>query len=578
MPRTYLAILLVSAATLLLEITLTRIFSVTQGYHFAFMAVSLALLGFGASGTALAVWPQVVNKRDFSGVLAGASVCFAAAAIGGLYVTNALPFDAYTLLWQGRQLVFLALYYLVLAVPFFFAGAVVGAALASFPGKAGRLYASNLIGSALGCLLSLMVPSLTGASGAVVAVALMGLLAAAVLSGRRVRWTLGAVAFALAAATTAFPSALELSISPYKGISQALRPERAAKVWAEWNAFSLVEVVESPSIHTAPGLSFTYDGEIPSQVAIAVDGDNLSPITDLSPQDAVFTGFLPTSLVYRLSPRPRALLIEPGGGLDVLTALHHDASSVVAVIGNPLVLEAVAARSGSRAGGVYSDPRVEVAVSGHRSYLRGADERFDVVQLSLADAFRPVLAGAYGISESYLYTTEAFQEYYRRLAPDGFISVTRWIQIPPSEGMRTVSVAVLALEREGVERPGRHIAVFRTLQTLTVLVKRSELTDSDISELRELIGRLQYDLVYYDGIGPSALNRYNVHPTPLYHDAVADILSRDSRAGFYRRQSFDLSPVTDDRPFFFHLFRWAQTGEILATWEGHFSHSAGRGF
>ena len=154
-----------------------------------------------------------------------------------------------------------------------------------------------------------------------------------------------------------------------------------------------------------------------------------------------------------------------------------------------------------------------VAGEGARSYLSRTDERFDVIQVSLADSFRPVLAGAYGVSENYLYTVEAFESYYSRLAPGGFLSVTRWAQTPPSEGVRVVSVAVEALERQGVE-PGDHMAVIRSLQTITLIVKRSPLSESDIDVVRGFADSLQYDLVYHPGIAAPDLNRFSVHPTP----------------------------------------------------------------
>ena len=576
----YSGIFFLSAATLLLEITLTRIFAVTQGHHFAFMAVSLALLGFGASGTALAIFPRVL-KWAVGTTLAGASSGFAVAATGGLLITNALPFDAYSLIWDTSQLLYLGVYYLVLAVPFFFTGAAVGTALAKMPDRAGTLYGANLLGSAAGCLLSVLGPPLFGAPGTVAAASLLGLTATAAFAGKHLRlWLVPVVPGAAVLVGLAWlsPSVLDLRVSPYKSISQALRPSGSERVWSRWNAFSLVEVVDSPSLHIAPGLSFAYDGELPPQMALSVDGDNLSSITDAAPDDAEFTRALPTSLVYSLSKDPEVLVVEPQGGLDVLTALYNGAASVVAVVSNPLVRDVVARDFGPRSGDVYNDTRVEVVVDGHRSYLKGTDERFDVVQVALRDSFRPVLAGAYSISENYVYTSEAFQEYFRRLQPDGFLSVTRWLQVPPSEGVRAVSVAIDALEREGVSEPGMHLAAIRSLQTLTLLVKKGELTQADISGIREFSQRLQYDVVYYPGIQPSELNRFSIHPAPIYHDVVRAMLSAGTREDLYRAKRFDISPVSDNRPFYFHLFKWKQTGEVLGNLGRTFRPFGGAGF
>ena len=507
----YACVLLVSAATLLFELALTRIFAVTQGYHFAFLAISLALLGFGASGTALALFPALAS-RDIRPVVAGAGLLFAVTSTGGLYLTNVLPFDAYTLLWEPSQLAYLALYYLALAVPFFFAGSIVGACLAKHPSRAGVLYGTNLVGAGIGCLLSVVFPLILGAAGSVVVAGVIALAGVAAMAGRELRrpaWLVPAVLGVAAVAAAVVLGVTELRLSPYKAVSQALRHEGASKAWSRWNAFSLVEVIESGSIHAAPGLSFAYQGILPPQTALAVDGDNLSPMSAVPPERADFTEYLPTSLVYRLTDKPSALVIEPGGGLDVLTALRNGAESVTAVMSNPLVVEAVGERFADHAAGVLGRPGVKVVGEGARSYLRRTDERFDVIQVSLADSFRPVLAGAYGVSENYLYTVEAFESYYRSLAPGGFLSVTRWAQTPPSEGVRVVSVAVGALERLGVE-PADHMAVIRSLQTITLIVKRSPLDDADIDEVRGFAGALQYDLVYHPGIaalGPEQVQR-----------------------------------------------------------------------
>ena len=250
----YVCVLLVSAATLLFEIALTRIFAVTQGYHFAFLAISLALLGFGASGTALAIVPTLAS-RDIRPVIAGAGLLFAVTSTGGLYVTNVLPFDAYTLLWEPSQLAYLALYYLALAVPFFFAGSIVGACLAKHPTRAGVLYGTNLVGAGIGCLLSVVFPLIVGAAGSVVAAGVIALIGAAAMAGRELRhpaWLLPAILAVAAMAAAVVLGVTELRLSPYKAVSQALRHEGASKAWSRWNAFSLVEVIESGSIHAAP--------------------------------------------------------------------------------------------------------------------------------------------------------------------------------------------------------------------------------------------------------------------------------------------------------------------------------------
>ena len=558
----YLGILLLSAATLLFEITLTRVFSVAQWYHFAFMVVSLALLGFGASGSFLSLFPRLLTKK-LSHLLVVCAALFSLGCLGSYLMVNSIPFDSYRMAWESRQLLYLIVYYLSLAIPFFFTGLALGAALSKMPSQAGRLYGFNMVGSGIGCLLVLVSPSVFGGGGTVVLAALLGLAAVFIFSLSCSRLLPG-LAFAgvlgLIVLLVTLPGILETKMSPYKSLSQVLLHAQTRTLSTGWNAFSRVDVVESSSIHIAPGLSFNYKQELPSQLGVTVDGANLSPMSQIEAGQANFTEYLPGALVYRLSPNPRALVIEPQGGLDVLAALHHQSSSVVAVVSNPLIIEAT--ESFGEKGELLDDPRVEVAVEGVRSYLKRSGEKFDVIQLSLTDSFRVVAAGAYSLSENYRCTVEAFEEYYRHLAPGGVLSVTRWIQVPPSEGVRLMSLATAALESLGVTHPEQHMAAIRNFQTLTLLVKESPFSPHDITTVKDFCDQLGFDVVYFPGIDPADLNRYNVLPHEVYYEAFTSIVSPSEREAFLADYAYDISPPTDDRPFFFHFFKWSQAPYI----------------
>jgi len=555
-------ILLLSAATLLFEITLTRVFSIAQWYHFAFMVVSLALLGFGASGSFLSLFPRLVMKK-LNHLLAVCAALFSLGCLGSYLLVNSIPFDSYRVAWESRQLLYLVAYYLSLAIPFFFTGLALGAVLSKMPSQAGKLYGFNMVGSGLGCLLVLVSPSLLGGGGTVVLAALLGLAAVFVFSLPRSRLLLGlacAGGAGLIILLVTSPAILEIKMSPYKSLSQVLLHTQTRTLWTGWNAFSRVDVVESSSIHMAPGLSFNYEQELPPQLGVTVDGANLSPMSQIEAGQADFTEYLPSALVYRLSPSPKALVIEPNGGLDVLTALHHQSSSVVAVVSNPLMIKAI--ESFGERGHFLDEPRVEVAGEGVRSYLRRSEEQFDVIQLPLTDSFRVVGAGAYSLSENYRYTMEAFEEYYRHLAPGGILCVTRWLQVPPSEGVRLMSLATATLEGLEVTHPEQHMAAIRSFQTITLLVKESPFNRQDIATVKDFCDKLGFDVVYFPGIDPADLNRYNVLPHEVYHEAFTSILSASERETFLAGYAYDISPPTDDRPFFSHFFKWSQAPYI----------------
>ncbi len=554
-----------SAAVLLLEIALTRIYSVTQGYHFAFLAVSLGLLGFGASGTVLFVVPGLWRRAGHR-LLGTAALLFTLTALGSYWAVNRIPFDAYLLVLQPSMLLHLVLFYLAPVVPFFFAGLALGGALTLEPGKAAGLYGANLVGAGVGAVLALAGPAARGPAGALAVVAVLGLVSWITLtpasSVGRLALRAGTAVALVALAWLLLPS-VELRLSPYKALPQVLRQEGSELAWTGWNAISRVDVVKADGLHQAPGLSFTYAQALPPQSALTVDGDNLSTLTATSPEGALFTAHLPSAVAYQILKQPRVLVVEPGGGLDVLTALHHGAESVVAVIANPLEAELLKNRFSAAAGGVFIDPDVELVVGNPRAYLARDSGSFDLVVVSLRDAFRPITAGAYSLGENYVYTREAFEQYLRHLAPGGVLMVTRWVQVPPSEGLRVAATVVEALKGVGVRDPRDSIAAVRTLQTLTLLAKIEPFTPSELDGVRRFARSQQMDISYLPDADPEELNRYFVLPEEVYFTGLRRLLDPRERKDFYRDQTFDVSPTSDNRPFFFHFFRWRQVPAVL---------------
>jgi hypothetical protein len=595
----YAAIFVVSAAMLFFELTLTRLFSVTQWYHFAFMSVSVALLGFGASGTWLALWPLQSGERHLaksrspseregalSARLAAIAALFSVSILIAYLAINHLPFDSYRLGWEQRQLLYLVLYYSALVTPFFFAGLFIGLSLDAWPGRAGAVYAANLLGSAAGSLAVLWLVPLLGGAGAVISASIIAVLAAIILSAwtpggschsvRRLRQCFGRrphmifgyalLFFALWILLLRPPSWFTLQLSPYKTLSTTLLFPEARLVFSRWNAFSRVDVVASQGIHSAPGLSLSFTGELPKQLGLMVDGGDLSPITCIqTAEEGLFLRHLTTAFPFVLRPGARALVIEPRGGLDLLTALQNGASSVVALESNALVVQAVHEQSDRCAVSIYDDPRVTLIVEEARSYLRRSTERFDVFLLSLTDTYQPVISGAYGLSESYAYTAEAFLEYLQHLSEDGILVVTRWMQASPSEELRACGLLAEALERAQVGDPSQRVLAFRSWSTVTLLAKRSPFRADEIAALKDFCGQHSFDLVYYPGMVAAEANRYNILSDTAHYDSFRRVLSGSEGDGFLRDYVYEVSPPSDDRPFFFHYFKWAQVPYILRT-------------
>ena len=541
-----------SAGVLLLELTLTRLYSVTQGYHFAFLAVSLGLLGFGVSGSVMFAAPRIWQGLGHR-LLGLSALMFSLTALGSYWAINRIPFDSYRLVLEPEMFAYLALFYLAPVVPFFFAGLALGGAISLDPKKAGGLYGASLVGSGVGALLALVGPAASGPASALGVVVTLGAMAWAAFAFGTLRRGFPiaiATGVVLAAVGWWLPEKVDLRLSPYKALPQVLMQKGSELTSTDWNAFSRVDVITSQGLHQAPGLSFSYTETLPAQTGLTLDADNLSSLTAVTPEEALFTEYLPTAVAYHLVDGPRVLVVEPGGGLDVLTAVHHGAASVRALVGNPLEAELLRSRSAESAGGLFDDPRVDLIATSPRAYLARNKDEFDLVVLSLRDAFRPLSAGAYSLAEDHLYTREAFEEYMRHVKAGGLFMVTRWVQTPPSEDLRVMATVVEALEGVGATGLENNLAIIRTLQTLTVVAKKEPLTQSELNTIREFADSRQFDLSYLPGIDSGELNRFFVLPEEVYYDGMLRLLDTEERRRLYSYQTFEVAPTTDERPFF----------------------------
>lgn len=557
-----LGVFLVSLAALCFELALTRLFSVALSHHFAFMVVSLALLGYGASGSFLTLFPSFLKKRPDL-FLSCSAMLFSMSCVGAYTAANHIPFDPFRISWDRLQLAYLFVDYLLLSVPFFFSGLCVSGALTHLATEAGRIYFFDLVGAGVGSVLTLLLFMPLGGQATVILPALVAGLGALVFGLKRpsCRWTvvlsLVLLGFLVLLLWTK-PSILEGRISPYKSLKLALWYPESRVLDTEWNAFSRVDVVESPLVRFAPGLSLNFLKPLPPQLGITIDGDNMTAMTRYDGRKApvAFVSHLPDVLVYRIAEGNRVLVIEAGGGLGVLTALVSGAKRIDAVFDNPLVFRMVSERYGEFAGSIFKDPRVATVVKSGRSFLRQTDLSYDVIQYSPLSSLGASSTGIRGLQESYMFTVEAIVDAFSRLKPEGVLSVTQYLLPPPRQEIRLVHLVLAALARMEVPEPERHLAMIRTWGTFTLLLKRSPFSEGEIQRVRNFCERERFDTVYFPGMTRSQANRYNRFSRPIYFEMVRNLLSEAGRRRLIQEYLFDLRPVTDDKPFFFNFFRW----------------------
>ena len=553
----FAGVCLTSLATLMLQVSLTRIFSVALWHHFAFMVVSIAFLGFGASGTFLMIAPKI-KERPMRPMLAKLALGLSVAGLTSYLCSNRIPFDPARLMWDRYQLVYLLGYYGVFAMPFFFSGLILALVYTHRAESVGRLYAWDLAGAALGCMGIFWIYSLAGGSGAILAVCLLAVLASLAFSSNGwrlnlVRWTWVAM---LCLIMVTKPGFVNVNISPYKALMAALRYPDARLLETRWHAAGRLDIIESGAVRFAPGLSLEFRGSLPKQLGLCLDASRLNAVTRFNGNmDGItFTEFLPASLPYAVKEPGDVLIMEPMGGLDILAALYYGARKIVTTHSSPLVIKTMKTSLGPFSGNLYQGIVTSVAEQA-RSFLGRGRMHFDVIQLPLTDSVGAVSSGLYGLSEDYTLTVEAFQAYIGGLKPDGLFTATVYLLPPPRHEVRLVSLACSALEGMGAGHPERHLAAIRTWGAFTMLVKKSPFEPQEIQRIKDFCNRLRFDLVHYPNMTRAEANVYNRFPGPIYHDIIQKLLSPHDREAFYNEYLFDVRPVTDERPFFYHNFR-----------------------
>jgi spermidine synthase len=565
-----IAISLVSAGALGYEVLLIRLFSIVQWHHFAYMAISIAMLGYGASGSFLALFQDRL-RHNFTAVFAFSAALFGVSAVIGFAIAQRLPFNALAVIWEPQQLLYLPAYYLLFAVPFFCAATCVGLAFAVFPDHIGRIYRYDMLGAGIGALGVVATLFWLFPLTALRLIGVLGLLAAAFASRDELgakRWRRRA-AYLVAAALiyAAIPSSwTTLRFSQYKELERALLIPGTEIVHEASSPLGLLTVIRNPLIplRYAPGLSLNNAIEPPPQLGIFTDGGGLSPITSFDGrlEPVAYLDATSVALPYHLLERPHVLIIGAGGGADVLLALYHRAPQIDVVELNPLMAALVRQNFADFAGHLYDRPEVHVHLAEGRGFVAASDQRYDVIQLPLLDSFAAAGAGTVSLSENYIYTVEAFREYLRHLRPGGIVAITRWLNLPPRDSLKLFATALSALERMAVAEPEQRLALIRSWSTTTLLMKNGVLSPAEIGKIRAFADERSFDLAYYPGMSREDANRHNLLDQPYLFDGAIALLGPE-RTSFLARYKFDVSPATDDRPYFFDFFKWRALPELL---------------
>jgi hypothetical protein len=533
-PLLYLAVALTTSATLLLELSLTRIFSVVFYYHFAFLAISIALFGLGVGGVLsylVAGWRGSLFRK--LGILSLVDA--------GLVLLSIL-----VVLSRGASLTIFdfALIYFTDSLPFLGAGIIVSLAISSSIERVDKVYFFDLLGAAAGCIALVWLLEVIGGPNTVVAVSVLFAAAGAVWFsladmrfGRVASVALGLM-FALTIITNMKYHFLEVTYA--KG--QKLRTEQFTK----WNPISRI------------GLAKDGDTEmifIDADASTAIAWFDFKHLRPDSLRDLLHQG---PGLPYDLRPGAKTLVIGPGGGWDVSRALASGSHDVTGVEINPIIATTIMRQQYPQYSNyLYLRPDVHIYVEDGRSFVRRSPEKYQVIQATLVDTWASTAAGAFALSENNLYTTDAFRDYFSHLTDDGLLTFTRWGFDPPRESLRLLSLAREALRELGENDAARHVIVARADAnriagwgaTDTVMFSRKALSDADIAKARTAIAEAGMAAIYVPGDAPK--------------NPFGELLLASDPAAYERSYEYNISPVTDNRPFFFYTVQPRDVKDFL---------------
>jgi spermidine synthase len=533
------AIGLMSFSALLLELGLTRLFSVVLFYHFAFLAISIALLGLGA-GAVFAYLRREWLERWGVGQL-GAWLC-AANSVVIVAVLEIVLHSQVALHLDWGNFRHLTGLYLASAVPFFITGLVFSLVFARHPARITQLYGADLLGGSLACLALVPLLNFIGGPNTILFAAVAVAAAGVAWGDPRSRRIPAFLALAL----------MVLIVANFRGklidVVYAKGMKRETPLYAKWNALSRVEVDKWGDAK-----------------AIVIDADASTYVMNSDPYhwDEAYRRNLmsaASSMANVLRPRGDFAIIGPGGGVDVLRAVANGSPSVTGIEINPIIAtDIMRGEFADYAHHLYQIPEVHMHVSDGRSFVRNSRDRYDVVQMTLVDTWASTAAGAFALSENNLYTVEAFREYFEHLKPDGMVAITRWEFTQPREALRVVSQAMEALRELGVADSTQNFIVISDGELnvdgrpVLVLAKKSPFT---LAEQKAVPNHIQGETPADSNLNLHVLYLPTTADTPgMSHPAFAELIHSQDARRFSAHYAFNVSPVTDNAPFFFFTLK-----------------------
>lgn len=568
--KLHLSVGLLSAAIIAFQLALIQVLSIVQWYHFAYMVISVALLGFGAAGTVLAIFREKLLRRielllPLLMILTGISMSL----ITDISQSSFIRFDSYLLFSEFSHVGRLLITYLLFFIPFFFGALAIGLIFVKYVDYIGKIYFVNLLGSGAGGILALALIWVFFPKQLPAFIAILPVVAGIIIlpKSKHVLHLFSAVIAATVIGWKIFQPP-QLILSQYKDITKTLLLPAAQVALEKASPYGVIEAVSSPVLRYAPGMSLTAEKTALIKMAMFINGDWFGAVTDWKKSDtSTILDYTTVALPYVMSKRNNVLVLRSGTGIDVAHAVSRNVKSITAVEPNSIILSTLRGELAGITDSLFYHPNVSVHNLEARTFLLTDTSRYDLITMPIIGTFGGS-SGLYALQEQFILTKEAFGEMWSRLNAGGAISVTSWMDYPVRNPLKILATIVEVLKDTGVENPQNHIAAIRSWGTITFVLTKSPLQQQEVNNIRSFCETMMFDPAILPGLQKEERTVFNQFQDNRFFDYVDQVLS-PGRERFYHDYDFNILPAADNKPYFSQYIKWNNLNRVAGFFGNH---------
>lgn len=558
--RINVAIGLISAAIIAFQLILMQILSYVQWYHFAYMIISIALLGFGAAGTFLTIFQQKLEKNYytlFPFLLIVTAILIP--VVVGIANSEAVRFDSLLIFQDSRHIGKLILTYFIFFLPFLTGALAIGMSFSKFADQIGKIYFSNLIGSGIGGIIAIFFMQWIIPEQQSFAVAILAFLGGIVSLPKNKKSLIRIIVpLSTLILIILFFYPPRLTPSEYKDISKTMLLPDAKVEYQKSTPHGFVEIVSSPILRYAPGVSLAYRDSFPVRKVVFNNGNWMGCLLPqpLEANETNILDYTPQALPYHIENIKNALIINAGTGENVLLALSHQVARITANETNPEIFNIL--RQSFE--GFY---QVQPYQTMPRTLLTPDTNKYDLIELPIIGSFFGN-SGLNAVEPRYELTIEALREMWSKLSEKGMISLSCWMDYPVRNAYRLLATISLLLDENDIAHPPHHVVAIRSWCAITFLVKKSPFKRDEINKVRLFCENRMFDPLVLPEKQEIERDKYNILQDTTFFTHVDQLLSHEKET-LIRQYPYRIHPTTDDRPFFFQFVRFKQIPQLISS-------------